>query len=963
MSRVAGVLRALADLAPEGHVADRLDVTKTGDPFVWLGDNVNPWRVFAPQATMLNQRSREYIAKARPTRRLRAIDALHEEQHLLRAGWLWLSGAAVVSGRHRSFCLPLLARPIRLSEALTSYAVEGLGESRVAVPTDRRTAAIDWPWFGDYPPPAPPPLAAQILLNERQLPPPRRADAQQVALDARTEAWVDQVVAAAGLPSIDGIVGVGHPARRDLLAVAGTGLVVVVGTGLYVEREERLTASATALLEWADQRGVDQSAFAAVYGIGGPQASDPARTDVEFPQPLPLTDAQSEVVRRARTEPVTVVSGAPGNGKSHTVCAVAIDAVARDESVLVATPTPYAADVLGELLSRYPGPEPVLFGETEGRRRMVAALEVLTQRTVAEKELDHRRADVDRARAEHATAEAVVVGALERERRAERADRWPAARLADLRAAVPGAFAPGADLAELRRRLDRARDGGWWRRRRLRVLVGCAPIVGLEAVDEALEAAADTRAAVEVDLAGGTAIGAAWDVLLAAEARLADVEGRLVDGLARAERRWRGGGRRAVAALSRALPAGRSNRRDRLAAIDAGDLVRALPLWIGTIRDVEDLLPVRPGLFDLVVVDEAAQVDQLRAAGVLLRARRAVVVGDPRQLRHVSFIGDDDVAAALADAGVSDLADRLDVRRASLYDVAAGAAAVTFLDEHYRCAPHLIEFSAHRFYDDRVSVATRHPVNESADRIDVVRVTTVDDEVSTTVELIEALVAAGTVGVAAISPFRAHADAIEARLVERLEPEVIERHGVRAGTVHAAQGSERSHVVVALGLGADDPAGRWRFVQDPNLFNVLVTRARDRMTVVTALPADGVPRGIVRDYLQHAQAPPSAAVESPPGSPWAARLADELRRGGVTVRSSYPVGRWRVDICAGDGVDAVALDCAVHPDGANAHLARHRALLRAGWRVVDAFPSRWDGDVARAAVELATSFRVGAGPP
>jgi hypothetical protein len=59
-----------------------------------------------------------------------------------------------------------------------------------------------------------------------------------------------------------------------------------------------------------------------------------------------------------------------------------------------------------------------------------------------------------------------------------------------------------------------------------------------------------------------------------------------------------------------------------------------------------------------------------------------------------------------------------------------------------------------------------------------------------------------------------------------------------------------------------------------------------------------------------------------------------------------------VDVCLGAGEDAVGLICAVHPDGPAAHLERQRTLARAGWRLVDAFPTRWDGDPGRAAVDL-----------
>ncbi|MEZ5204399.1 MAG: AAA domain-containing protein [Acidimicrobiales bacterium] len=82
--------------------------------------------------------------------------------------------------------------------------------------------------------------------------------------------------------------------------------------------------------------------------------------------------------------------------------------------------------------------------------------------------------------------------------------------------------------------------------------------------------------------------------------------------------------------------------------IDADALTAAVPLWIGTLGDIEDLLPARAGSFDLVILDEAAHIDQPSAAPALLRSRRAVVVGDPRQLRHVSFLADAAIDLAMA---------------------------------------------------------------------------------------------------------------------------------------------------------------------------------------------------------------------------------------------------------------------------------------------------------------------------
>ncbi|MEU8243489.1 AAA domain-containing protein [Actinoplanes missouriensis] len=550
--------------------------------------------------------------------------------------------------------------------------------------------------------------------------------------------------------------------------------------------------------------------------------------------------------------------------------------------------------------------------------------------------------------------------------------------LPELAADVPGAFREDVDPVSVAELLATEITGGWWSRRRaraarrraLRMLGlprdaidgtqrgdgtrGDVPGKGLrkgvpgERVTEALAAAAAQRAAARLAATGGTRLESHWAALHAAEDALREAVGDAMRDAARSAKRWDRDARRAAGALAGALRAGRNRRRELLAQLDARPLVRALPLWIGTVADVEDLLPPEPGLFDLVVIDEASHVDQIRAAPVLARARRALVVGDPRQLRFVSFVSDVDVAEVLSRHGAD---ERLDVRRVSSYDLAAGEAPVTWLSSHYRSVPHLIGFSARRFYADRVAVMTRNPAADADDAIEVVRA---DDEIAAALRAVGELADAGYRGIGVISPFRAQAEALESALLTAFTAEKIEDLRVRVGTVHAFQGSEADAVVVSLGLADADPVGRRRFVTDPQLFNVMITRARRRMVVVSALSgADG----LLGEYLEWAAGPPGLAGlaglagGSAAGSAggWAGALAAELERIGVPVRAGYAVGPWRIDLVAGSPERFAGVICGVHPS----HLARQAALHRAGWQLIDAFPSRWGGDPKRAALEIA----------
>lgn len=141
-----------------------------------------------------------------------------------------------------------------------------------------------------------------------------------------------------------------------------------------------------------------------------------------------------------------------------------------------------------------------------------------------------------------------------------------------------------------------------------------------------------------------------------------------------------------------------------------------------------------------------------------------------------------------------------------------------------------------------------------------------------------------------------------------------------------------------MGIGEDEGAATWRFAEDPHLFAVLATRARqDLVLLLSALPP---PRGLLADYLAQADAPPgqtrSAGAHRSSDS-----VAGWLSAGGLRTVACYPTGRHTVDVCAGDERQFLGLECSVHPAGPAAHVERHLALRRAGWELAGAYRSRW----------------------
>ncbi len=935
----ADILRTLATLAPASRRALSYDVTTSGAPLLWLGttQSVLAHSVFAAAATGYDVVS---IGASAEARRLAAVDALHAEERLLREGWIFLCGRARVGERHVTLCTPILSQPVRLRRGLTSFAVLPAGDTELTPLVQSSMSAERLEAHAQY--------GGGALFDQTNAP-----DALINRLTKLHE-WINQVADAAGL-RVGRIVG---PSHDPLQLRHRPDITAVVGVGIFAVRDVNAVDVASSLHSWAGQPLIGETALASLYGTSiAPRQPEP-QPSPQIQSPLPLTHAQRNVVAAARHQPVTVVSGPPGCGKSHTLVATALDAVAQGQSVLVATQSSYAAEVLATLLDRYPGPTPVVFGDAEHREALAGRIERALEGRADSRHVTELERRVARARSQVELLEQRIAEAVEREALAADPQRW-LALIAAGSARYPGLFDPGADPAQWQASLDRLEKarGVWrrWRARRaFRKLTALAePPADLAA---AIEAARARRGAALLETEGGTVLAPTFETLNRADADLRDALGALLAAQA-TNAIGDGRSRSAVAALAGAMRASRPRRRELLRRLDAKALVRALPLWVGTLSDIEHLLPVAPGLFDLILLDEASQIDQRSAPPALLRARRAVIAGDPRQLRHVSFVGDEAVTTAIEEQGSSDAAHLLDVRRMSTYDVAAGAAPVQWLSDHFRSVPHLIEFSAGRFYDGRVTLLTRQPSTECADVIDAQHVEGARDaegvnraEVAAVAARVQQLARDGAHSVGVITPFRAQADALEHMLLESFDLEHIEALGLRVGTVHQFQGNERDHIVVSIAVGPDEPAASRRFVEDPNLFNVMVTRARRSLDVIVS---PGLTSGLVAAYVEYASAGPQPPPPVRASDPWVAGLAAELTRCGLQPRTGYPVGRWRVDIAVDTPDGPVALDCTV-PDGDVAeHLEMHRELHAFGWRFVDGYASRFGGDAAAAALTLA----------
>ena len=249
-------------------------------------------------------------------------------------------------------------------------------------------------------------------------------------------------------------------------------------------------------------------------------------------------------------------------------------------------------------------------------------------------------------------------------------------------------------------------------------------------------------------------------------------------------------------------------------------------------------------LFDCVIVDEASQVDLLSGVLAMGCAKQLVIVGDPMQLPNV--LTEQDEKRAKEVALQYDLPEHARFERHNLLSAVRTAfpeIPETLLREHYRCHTKIIQFCNRKFYGGELLVMT-HDKGEA----DVLKAyVTVDgrhargtinqrqiDEV--TQNVLPELASIRTADIGIVSPFRAQTGRIQVS---------VDSREIEVDTVHKYQGREKRAIIITTVSNETN-----EFVDNPNLLNVAVSRAQEKLRVVVSKDmAEG--NGNVADLVRY----------------------------------------------------------------------------------------------------------------
>lgn len=745
-------------------------------------------------------------------------------------------------------------------------------------------------------------------------------------------------------------------------------------------------------------------------------------SEQEILEITPLNDEQRRAVKSAFANTLTVVTGPPGTGKSQIVLNVIANAIERGETVLFGSRINKAVDVVVDRLSSMFSLPVILQHKAQGMPFADKLFQALSRASSQNKEaLDREILDVEseleRIRRGEQQAYLTLNHIVNRRNRIRQTE----AAMEDLLAEVPEAIATtlrpyeapraGQSLADRLAMLEETLREA----ERPTLMTQIRAILGKPLDKRLQEAAASLLLEMPACCAylPTTSVGDCQEVASIARpvahwlglnlellklanqnwnepridllrARIASAQKRAVGlnidrvGLLMQRRLMNltPGQRRAVSDYAvniRALQSGYAGEdmepQLRRASTDAfrNGIRAAFPAIAVTNLSVRSVAPLTPNAVDLVVIDEASQCDMASALPLLYRGRRALVIGDPEQLQHISHLRQADDARLRNNAALISMDDQRLAYSNSLFNIAQGTigsgAYFTQLNEHYRSREEIIGFSNRHFYGSSLAIHTdyrEHPLVTSANAItwhhiegNTVRPqggSAVNDaEAQAVVRLLQEIVSMTasqpelrpSLGV--VTPFREQARKIHelaGRSIDGVELQGLE---FVVGTAYSYQGDEKDIMIFSPVISRNAPDSTVRFVGNtPNLFNVAITRARAELHIVGDRTACEQSGSFLFEFVRYVDSlqsgRPPEQTQQPFESHWEEVFHNALKDAGVYTFSQYHFDQYKLDLAIPESMIDIEVDGARwhrNLDGSRvlSDLKRDTHLTSRGWRV------------------------------
>ncbi len=423
--------------------------------------------------------------------------------------------------------------------------------------------------------------------------------------------------------------------------------------------------------------------------------------------------------------------------------------------------------------------------------------------------------------------------------------------------------------------------------------------------------------------------------------------------------------RKGIALLYDVLDASSFSESQEISSrIDYEDILKVFPIWLANLSDLNSVLPLQRDLFDLVIIDEATQCDIASALPSIYRAKRVVVSGDPNQLKHYSFVSRSQQSDLLRKYSLP--ADKIfDYRSRSILDFflfkIPNQDQVTFLKEHFRSTPSLIEFSNKHFYEGQLEVLKSLPKHTINSQIEVVQVNGERDKKGINVIEAKAVMTkmnkiilkykneSDVPDIGIISLFSAQANYINKLIKDKYDIKTIKKFNILCGSPYVFQGNEREIMFLSFALDNNSHHSAYIYANKPEVLNVAITRAKSFQYVFKSVDEEKLNKeSLLAEYFNFLKEFIKQKEEFVEVDEFQQQVVDALQKIGVkNVYCGYPLGGCLLDILVINkkGI-SYFIDLIGYPGifKESFTLERYKTLGRMGIRIIPLHYSYWKGD-------------------
>ncbi|MCF6366683.1 MAG: AAA domain-containing protein [Bacteroidales bacterium] len=638
-----------------------------------------------------------------------------------------------------------------------------------------------------------------------------------------------------------------------------------------------------------------------------------------------LSATQKKVLQNAPLFPASLIVGPPGTGKSYTVATLAIEQITKGKSILIASRTDQAVDVIADKIEKQLGIKGIIV--RGGRSQYLRDLKKYLQNilngiykkddSISSKELESDLKRLDKK-----------IAKIENEFLKRIDDEMNWGKFIAEKQYEKGFF------TNLKKKYIN------WRNEKLKT----HPEL-ISELDKALHKLnADTVKYIE-------------------EKHSENIEIAIIKH------------RKSLMNLLKALRARQGTKQEEyFKTADFKHILKVFPIWLVKMSDINKVLPLNTELFDIAIIDEATQCDIASSIPIIQRAKHAVFTGDPSQLRHVSFLSKAMSNNLITKFNLENYnSETLDYRHNSILDIVSNNISnqeqIFFLNEHYRSFPSIIRFSNEKFYSGVLRIMNSRPdISKNAgsqvifckgvrtkqgyniEEADCI-IKKLTEIIETEKELNEQT--CNSIGI--LSPFRNQAEYISDLIEKKFTLNEIKKHNIRVSTAYGFQGDERDIMFLTFVLDNNSHPTAFRHINKPNVFNVSITRAKSMQYIYHSLNIKSVTtNSLLREYLESFSDLNKEEKTNKIQDKFIEEVTEELHKQGLKTWKAFPVAGLKIDIIVKIKDTTYGIDLIGYPgefEGAFT-IERYKMLQRAGLKTIPLSYTRWVSDKQNCFFEL-----------